>query len=104
MNIRLQEVELRLGRMAQTLWLIEHDVALMRESVGFALAALREGGSEQSPLATGPTGSPPSLSVCARCGGDGNEWDDSMSAFGVPGGMVVIGPCPDCANEPGGGA
>lgn len=33
---------------------------------------------------------------CERCGGSGDELVDSMLAFGVPGGMCPIGPCPDC--------
>lgn len=31
--------------------------------------------------------------VCDHCGGENNEYEDSMSALGIPGGWVPVGPC-----------
>ena len=36
---------------------------------------------------------------CPPCKGSGDELEDSMSALGLPGGMVAIGPCSDCAGS-----
>lgn len=31
--------------------------------------------------------------LCPLCGGSGVEYEDSMTAVGVPGGVIAIGPC-----------
>lgn len=36
--------------------------------------------------------------ACRTCGGSGDEMQDSMTALGVPGGWVPVGPCPDCVD------
>ena len=36
---------------------------------------------------------------CKPCKGTGDELEDSMSALGIPGGMVAVAPCPDCGGS-----